>query len=141
MALLYGSIMKRFAAACLFAGLLLFLSSCHRKTPSEVVIYSSIDDPYLRPLMRRFETQTGITVRIVTDTEAAKSSTLVERLLAEKANPQADVSWGNAPFHAITLAEQGVFDAYRPASAKDIPPRWREAPARHTHVGPRERVS
>src|SRR5205809_3946112 len=110
MGLLYVAIMKRFAAACFFAMSFFLPASCHRKTASEVTIYSSIDDPYLRPLMRRFEQQTGITVRIVTDTEAAKSATLVERLIAEKANPQADVYWGNEPFHAINLAEQGVFD-------------------------------
>ena len=45
------------AAACVFAGFIL-LTSCERKTASEVVIYSSIDDPYLRPIMRRFEQQT-----------------------------------------------------------------------------------
>src|SRR5258708_2580418 len=83
---------------------------CGRKTASEVVIYSSIDDPYLRPLMRKFEQHSGITVRIVTDTEAAKSSTLAEKLLAEKDNPQADVYWGNEIFHTINLAEQGVFE-------------------------------
>src|SRR2546425_361088 len=65
----------------------------------EVVIYSSIDDPYLRPIMRRFEQQTVIAVRIVGDTEATKSSALVERILAEKDRPQADVYWGNEIFH------------------------------------------
>ena len=136
-------LLKRIAAACLFVGFFLVTfttTSCHRTGASEVVIYSSIDDPYLRPLMRRFEQQSGITVRIVSDTEAAKSATLVERLIAEKSNPQADVYWGNEPFHAINLAEQGLFDPYRPGTANDIPPRWRDAQDRYTGVGLRARM-
>jgi iron(III) transport system substrate-binding protein len=131
--------MNRLAVACVFA-IALALTNCHRRSPSEVVIYSSIDDPYLRPLMRKFEQQSGIAVRIVTDTEAAKSATLVERLLAEKADPQADVYWGNEIFHTINLAEQGAFDAYRPATAQDVPPRWRDSHDLYTGVGLRARM-
>ncbi len=83
--------------------------------PQSVTIYSSIDDPYLRPLLQRFEKDTGITVRIVTDTEATKSAALVQRLIAEKDRPQADVYWGNEIFHTINLAEQGLFEPYKPA--------------------------
>src|SRR4051812_28964541 len=73
----------------------------------EVVIYSSIDEPYLRPLLQRFQKETGITARAVLDTESTKSAGLAERLLAEKDHPQADVYWGNEIFHTINLAEQG----------------------------------
>jgi iron(III) transport system substrate-binding protein len=106
----------------------------------EVVIYSSIDEPYLRPLMQRFEKQTGITVRVVTDTEATKSSALVERILAEKDRPQADVYWGNEIFHTINLAEQGAFDPYRPTTANDVPARWRAPNDLYTDVGLRARM-
>jgi iron(III) transport system substrate-binding protein len=128
------------AAACLLAGILL-LASCNRgPKANEVVIYSSIDDPYLRPLMQRFEKQTGMTVRIVTDTEATKSSALVERILAEKARPQADVYWGNEIFHTINLAEQGAFDGYRPSTANDVAQRWRDPHDLYIDVGVRARM-
>ena len=60
--------------------------------------------------MDRFEKQTGIHVRLVTDTEATKSAALSERIEAEKDHPQADVYWGNEIFH--TVAEgNGPVDA------------------------------
>jgi iron(III) transport system substrate-binding protein len=106
----------------------------------EVILYSSIDEPYLRPLMQRFEKDSGITVRIVTDTEATKSAGLAERLLAEKDRPQADVYWGNEIFRAINLAEQGVFAPYRPKSAEDVLAKWRDAKDLYTCIGLRARM-
>jgi iron(III) transport system substrate-binding protein len=106
----------------------------------EVVIYSSIDDPYLRPLMKRFESETGITVRIVGDTEASKSAGLAQRLIAEQDRPQADVYWGNEIFHTINLAEQGIFAPYRPATAQDIPAKWRGKDDLYTCIALRARM-
>jgi iron(III) transport system substrate-binding protein len=128
---------------------LLLLSACERtpsgtsatqSTSTEVVIYSSIDDPYLRPLMQRFEKESNLTVRIVTDTEATKSASLVERLIAEKSRPQCDVYWGNEIFHTINLAQQGLFAVYRPKSADDIPAKWRDKDDLYTCVGLRARM-
>ena len=110
------------------------------RSSGEVVIYSSIDEPYLRPLMQDFEKQSGVTVRIVTDTEATKSAALVERIIAEKDHPQADVYWGNEIFHTITMAEQGIFSPYRPKSAEDVPSKWRGAGDLYTDVGLRARM-
>ena len=135
-------------ATCLLIIMMVSLSvccGCGRKVGGssgggEVVIYSSIDEPVLRPLMQRFEKETGITVRIVTDTEATKSAGLAERLLAEKDRPQADVFWGNEIFHTINLAEQGVFAPYRPTTAEDVPAKWRGANDLYTDVGLRART-
>ncbi|HUN81643.1 MAG TPA: extracellular solute-binding protein, partial [Phycisphaerae bacterium] len=106
----------------------------------EVVIYSSIDEPDLTPLLKQFEAETGIKVRAVTDTEATKTTALVERMEAEKNNPQADVYWGNEIFHTMNLAEQGFFDPYRPRTAEDVPARWRGKGDLYTCVGVRARV-
>jgi len=106
----------------------------------EVVIYSSIDEPDLTPLLKEFESKTGIRVRAVTDTEATKTAVLVQRIEAEKANPQADVYWGNEIFHTINLSEQGFFAPYRPATAEDVPARWRGTNDLYTCIGVRARV-
>ena len=106
----------------------------------EVVIYSSVDEPDLTPLLNQFEEKTGIKVRAVTDTEATKTTVLVERLEAEKEHPQADVYWGNEIFHTINLAEQGFFAPYRPATAEDVPPKWRDKNDLYTCIGVRARV-
>ena len=42
----------------------------------EVVIYTSLDEPDVTPLLKRFEEKSGIKVRAVTDTEATKTTVL-----------------------------------------------------------------
>ncbi len=80
-----------------------------------------VDEPIARPIIQEFEKQSGIQVVLVTDAEATKSVGLAERLRAEKGNPQADVFWGNEPFHTINLAEEGLLAPYESHSAKDVP--------------------
>jgi iron(III) transport system substrate-binding protein len=122
---------------------------CHRDStvgrsndsaPQEVVVYCSLDEPDVAPLCKRFEEKTGIKVHAVTDTEATKTTVLVERLEAEKAHPQADVYWGNEIFHTINLAEAGFFEPYRPATAEDVPAKWRDKDNLYTCIGVRARV-
>ena len=105
-----------------------------------VTLYSSLDEPFLRPIIRRFEAKTGVSVTLVTDTEATKSAALVERMIAEKARPRADVYWGNEPFHTINLAGQGMFQPFKPSAAEGIPARWRDPNDRYVCIGLRARV-
>ena len=114
--------------------------SADHKSGGEVVIYSSIDEPYLTPLIKRFHEKTGINVRVVTDAEATKTAGLAEKIEAEQANPQADVYWGNEPFHTINLAHHGIFAAYRPETAEDVPVRWRSKDNLYTDIGLRARM-
>ena len=104
------------------------------------MLYTSIDEPIARPIVREFEKQTGIRVTLVTDSEASKTVGLAERLRAEKANPQADVYWGNEPFHTINLAEEGVLAAYESASAQDVYERYRDPEHRWAGNALRARV-
>jgi len=122
--------------------LILLAIGCGKSGESahEVVLYTSVDEPYVTPLVKRFESQTGIHVRLVTDTEATKSAALSERIEAEKDHPQADVYWGNELFHTINLAERGVFAPYRPRTAEDVPARWRGKADLFTDIGLRARM-
>jgi iron(III) transport system substrate-binding protein len=110
------------------------------QTDADVVLYSSIDEPELTPIVRRFEKATGLTVRVVTDTEATKTTALVQRLQAEHEHMQADVYWGNELFNTINLSEAGYFDRYRPPTAEDVPADWRSADDLYTCVGVRART-
>ncbi len=76
----------------------------------QVVLYSSIDDPILRPILGEFTKDTGIEVLVVGDTEATKTTGLVERLLSEKERPRADVWWSSEPLGTIRLAREGVLE-------------------------------
>src|SRR5205814_8193953 len=75
---------------------------------SSVVIYCSVDEEFARPLLAEFEKQSGITVQARYDTEAGKTTGLVERLRAERNRPRADVFWSSEIFGTIELAGQGL---------------------------------
>ena len=74
-----------------------------------VVVYTSQDEVYAEPILKDFQKQTGIEVKTVFDSEAVKTVGLVNRLLAEKSNPQCDVFWNNEEFRTRQLASKGVF--------------------------------
>jgi iron(III) transport system substrate-binding protein len=91
-----------------------FWTGCGKKGPQAVesqtvVVYTSQDEVFAEPIFREFETQTGIQVRPVYDSEAVKTVGLVNRLLAETNNPQCDVFWNNEEFRTRQLAAHGVF--------------------------------
>ncbi len=73
-----------------------------------VVLYTSMDDALARPLLERFERETGVKVEFIGDTEATKTTGLVLRLAAEKARPRCDVWWSSEALGTIALARQGV---------------------------------
>lgn len=86
-----------------------FLVACRRASGPEVVVYCAQDQVYAEPLFARFTGETGIRVRPLYDSEAVKTVGLANRLLAERAHPQADVFWGNEELRTRQLAAQDVF--------------------------------
>jgi len=107
---------------------------------ADVVLYTSVDEPIARPIVRAFEKSTGAHVILVTDAEATKSVGLAERVRAEKDRPQADVFWGNEPFLTINLAEEGFLAEYDSPAAKDVPDRFKDPKHRWASNGLRARV-
>lgn len=107
---------------------------------ADVVLYTSVDQPIAKPIIDKFTKDTGIAVRLVTDTEATKSIGLAERLRAEKDRPRCDVWWGNEPFHTVNLAEEGMFEPYDSPSAKDVRELFRDKQNRWAGNGIRARV-
>ena len=89
------------------------LGGCARRGRSEageVVLYSSVDDFVLRDVVSAFEAETGVRVRLLGDTEATKTTGLLERLVAERDEPRADVWWSSEPFGTIRLAGEGLLE-------------------------------
>jgi iron(III) transport system substrate-binding protein len=60
-----------------------------------------------------FEREMGIEVKAVFDTEETKSTGVMNRLIAEKHNPQADVYWANEPIRAEMLKQRGIATPYQ----------------------------
>ncbi|MHC4349299.1 MAG: type 2 periplasmic-binding domain-containing protein, partial [Planctomycetota bacterium] len=91
-----------------------------------VVLYVSADDHIARQVVHAFERETGIRVDTVGDTEQTKTTGLVNRLRAERNNPQADVFWSSEVFHTVNLAEEGVLDEYEPSTGGEWPAGFRD---------------
>ena len=87
----------------------------------EVTAYVSADRPFSEPIVREYERRSGVRVKVVYDTEEAKSTGLANRLLAEKARPQADVFWSNEPVRTLVLKSRGVLTQYKSPNAQGIP--------------------
>ena len=110
-------------------------------TPSKTVtVYVSEDQVFSEPILRDFERETGIKVNAVFDTEEAKSTGVMNRLLAEKNNPQADVYWANEPVRADVLRQQGISTPFQPAAAGQIPSQFKDPHGYWTGFSARARL-
>lgn len=103
------------------AALVLFFPGCGHGDKPVVVIYTSVDQMYSEPVLRDFEAKTGITVKAVYDVEAAKTTGMVNRLIAEKGRPQADVFWNGEIIQTILLKEEGVLEPFDSPATAGIP--------------------
>lgn len=106
----------------------------------EVVVYTSVDQVYAEPVLKDFEKKSGIKVKAVYDVEATKTTGLVNRLVAEKERPQADVFWNSEFMQTLFLKEQGVLASYKSRNAGDIPEMFRDPDGMWTAFGGRARV-
>jgi len=102
------------------------LTSCRATSSRTVVVYVSEDQVFSEPILKDFERETGITVKSVFDTEEAKSTGVMNRLIAEKDNPQADVYWANEPVRADALKQRGVSAPYGSPSAEGIADQFKD---------------
>lgn len=125
----------------LLIGLFLALPGCGSQgAQPEVVVYVAVDRGDAEPILRAFEASSGVQVRAVYDAEAAKTTGLVTRLLAESQSPRCDVFWNNEVVQTMLLADRGVLDAYVSPEAADIPADLKDAKGRWTGIAVRARV-
>jgi len=124
----------------ILAGLLFVACSGKKQNANVVVVYVSEDQVFSEPVLNSFEKETGTRVMAVFDTEEAKSTGVMNRLLAEKQNPQADVYWANEPVRADVLRQQGVSTPFKAANAREIPEQFKDALGYWTGFSARARV-
>lgn len=97
---------------------ILLLPSC--KDNNQVVVYTSVDQVFSEPVLMAFENKTGIKVKAVYDTEEAKSTGVLNRLLSEKDNPRCDVFWSGDPMRADVLRQKDISEPYHAQNADGI---------------------
>ena len=97
----------------------LIISSCTNNL-NQVVVYTTVDQIFSEPILKDFEKETGIIVKVVYDTEETKSTGVLNRIIAEKDNPQCDVFWSGDPVRTIVLKNKGITLPYKSSVANDI---------------------
>ncbi len=120
--------------------MLTLITGCGGTASEEVIVYTSVDDVFARPVAERFEQETGIVVRLVPDTEETKSTGLVNRLIAERERPRADVFWSGDPVRAALLKRQGITASYTSPNAQGLPTQYSDPEGHWTGFSARARV-
>lgn len=126
--------------ACFLLILSILLSACVHEGKREVVIYTSLDQIFSEPILKKFEEETGISVKAVYDIEAAKTTGLVNRLIAESNNPRADVFWNSEVGRTIILKKKNILASYYSPSATDIPAQFKDKDGYWTGFAARARI-
>ena len=116
---------------------------CHLPTSleaREVVIYTSVDQIFSQPILSEYEELSGVNVKVVFDVEAAKTTGLVNRLIAERNRPKCDVFWNSEIGKTILLRQKDILSSYKSPSAADIPSLFQDQDHFWTGFASRARV-
>src|SRR5437588_4974270 len=132
--------MRNSIGVLLSVTLISILTACRPTSSRTVVIYVSEDQVFSEPILKDFERDTGIGVKSVFDTEESKSTGVMNRLIAEKDNPQADVYWANEPVRADALRQRGVSTPYVSPSSEGIADQFKDPEHYWTGFSARARV-
>ena len=92
-------------------GLLSVAASCSTGEGNAVTVYVALDRQLAEPVLVQFEQETGIKVNALYDSEANKTSGLVNRLIAEAGRPRADAFWNNETAQLVRLSDAGVLES------------------------------
>lgn len=88
---------------------------------NRVVLYCSVDEVYAKPLIKQLESQTGLKIDALFDTEATKTAGLANRIRAERDRVRADVFWSSALLQTLLMSDEGLLEEYDSPAAKDVP--------------------
>ena len=96
---------------------------------TKVVVYTALENDQLGPLKQALEVaHKDVEVSWVRDS----TGVITARVLAEKANPQADVVWGLALSSVLMFDKEGLLEPYAPQGLADLKPAFRDqAPSPH----------
>lgn len=91
--------------------------SCQKTQTQSLKVYSIIHDEETEALTKLFTEKTGIPVSYL----RATTGELVNRVITEKDNPQADILLGGASSYHIQAAKEGALESYASPLAKNLP--------------------
>ncbi len=108
-------------AALAILGMVLMLSLMPQRGPAAeplvVNVYSIWPEAYAAPIFEQFTKETGIQVKWIRQS----SGQILAKIIAERANPQADVMFGGPAETHVAAVQAGVLEPYASPSAAGIP--------------------
>ncbi len=120
---------NRLLAAFAMAGLPLLAAAQAR---TELLVYSALEADQIKAYQTAFEKDhPEIELKFVRDS----TGIVTAKLLAEKANPQADVVWGLAATSLMLLDKEGLLMPYAPKGLAQVKASMRDPRAQPTWVG------
>ena len=120
------------AAAVATAVTMLGFANMAHAAKTELLVYSALEADQIKAYKAGFEkAHPEIELKFVRDS----TGIITARLLAEKANPQADVIWGVAATSLMLLDKQGMLEPYAPKNLTKVRSTMRDPNATPTWVG------
>jgi len=108
------------AAVAGFAALALGAPAEAQRT--RLTVYTAIENEQLQPFRQAAERAVpGIEINWVRDS----TGIITARLIAERANPRADIIWGLSVFSLLSLEAQDMLEPYTPVGAVQLRPNFR----------------
>lgn len=122
----------RVVCASVAVALAALLVSASPVPAEEVLVYTALEDDQIPRYLESFKKEyPAITVKIVRDS----TGIVTAKLLAEKANPQADVVWGTAATSLLILDQEGMLAPYAPKRVELVAPQFKDSRNPPTWVG------
>lgn len=108
----------------------IFMAATCFAQQKEIVVYTALEDDELAVYTKDWaEKNPDIKLKIVRDS----TGIVTAKLLAEKANPQADVVWGTAATSLLLCDQNGMLEPYAPAGVEKIKPEFKDAKNKVPH--------
>lgn len=106
------------------AALTLALGAAEAQQRTRLTVYTALENEQLVPFKAAAERAVpGIEIAWVRDS----TGVITARLVAERANPRADVIWGLSVFSLLALEAQDMLEPYSPPSAAALRPNFHSA--------------
>ena len=102
-----------------------FSAGCAPQSAREVIVYTSLDEEFSKPMFAEFTRETGIEVRGKFDVESTKSVGLTQEIIEERDRPRCDLFWNNEVVNTLRLEREGLLAEYDSPIGRQFPPQYR----------------
>ena len=114
---MFTKLLKRLTAVVAGGLMVLGLSASGAFAKTDLLVYTAIEADELSMFKKAFEKDyPDINIKWVRDSTGIVTS----KLMAEKANPKADIVWGLAATSLMMLGNEGYFQGYAPKGVKKL---------------------